>query len=242
MAITRRSNVGFSDSGITADGNNATINKSSDAVDGDLMFALVAVGDHAADLTVTPSEGWASVLALPNPAGTGSAGLFVFAKVASSEPASYSFVLGGAAIPSDWTSLCAAYVGSGLTYYIGSTLADEVGPTLVSDSITSLRVNDVVLSTYGQDQTVSDGSYAASSPGALALVSQRWSEALGSNIGLALFEEVRAAPGSGAHTVTQNTGGDNTRGAPTAIWALTESPPSPADAPSFALLGRGAGW
>jgi RHS repeat-associated protein len=112
--------------------------------------------------------------------------------------------------------------------YGAATLQDTTGPSLTSASITTTAASDVVLSGYVQDQTGSNGSYAASAPTGLSLLNQQWGS---DQIGTSIFEEVRATAGSGDHTATQNTGGAPSRGAATAILAL--------QAPSGALLRRG---
>lgn len=117
------------------------------------------------------------------------------------------------------------------TVYGAAVSEDTLGPSLASSAITTTAPADVVLSGFVQDNTVSNGSYAASAPSGLSLVSQQWTAV--ANLGLGVFEETRAAAAAGAHTVTQSTGGDNSRGAATGTLAV--------HAPSGPLLRHGLG-
>lgn len=217
MALTRRTNIGVNES--VAATETVIVNRPTDSLEGDLLVAVVGSSAEDPTLTCIPLDsGWGQLLAAPNEVvGLGS--VFVFTKIATaSETASYSFTLNGLG-DANWSTICVAYEATlGVSAYIGSTGSDATGSTQTSSSITTQFNNDVVLSAFAQDQTVSDGAWAASSPGGLALLSEVWGS---SNTGLGLFAEVRAAAGAGAHTVTQTTGGDNTRGSIFGIWALT---------------------
>lgn len=220
MAISQRANVGKQYNSTTS---SMTVNKPTDAVSGDYLIAAIGVADAASDTAVTPPAGWNLILQEPNSTVGGGQGLFVFYKIAgSSEPASYTFTLSGSVAPANSGTICASYYGaSALTVNAGTTSSDTTGPSLVSASITTDSTNQLVITAWAQNQTGSAGSYAASSPGGLTIVDQQWDA--DDFIGVALFKEARAAAAGGAHTVTQNTGGDNTRGAVSAIFALEET-------------------
>lgn len=212
----------------TSSGNSTTIvaNKPPHLLDGDVWEVWIGLPDQGGVVIDTPA-GWVAQGTVDSltPGGQFLACFTKDITDAAGESSTQSFTKSTSGTAADdqyeVTSVAVGDVGAGtgtVEAYDFAGLEDTAGSTQTTSSLTTGADGDVVLSAFVQDQTGSDGAWAASSPSGLRELSEEWTTS--GNMGLAVYAEIRATAGSGTHSATQTTGGDNTRGSATGIIAF----------------------
>ena len=213
MAIALRSDVPQTD----GSGGSFSINAPDDLQEGDRLFIVVA--EHSFGDTIAVTTGVWETISHFDASDTGQMQA-VFTKIAGAdEPSSYTVTdSDSGAFVNIFSFAAYSTAGGTVEYYNEDFGTDTAGPTLVTDSITTVNPWDLVVSCWSQDQSAA-GDYVASSPAALVELADDWEA--GNQVGNGIFTEYRVAAGSGDHTVTQN-GGTSSRSACWTIFALHE--------------------
>ena len=222
MTAVQRSGVGEANG---ASATALTVTKPAAAADGDIIVAAIFHDSDGLGITISPPDGsWTEWFDLDSPTPGGQV-LYVASKIASGEPASWTFTASSAVV--FYVSAALAFfddAGGSVSAY-GGTAAEDTAPPLLTPSLTTTAPNDYVVSFYAQNNTVSDGNYGAAHPQNLVELYETWLTA--TNLGCGVFGELRERASAAAHTVTQYTGGAPTRGGATGLLALHASGVTP---------------
>lgn len=216
--VTRRGGAGNTDGGSASA--SVVVNVPTN-VAGDLLLVAIVVADQTAGLNIPAPAGFTlegSRLSTLD----GGQSIFIFSKISSgSEPATWTFTIGGGTPASfQWNNYAASYydVGTGATLALRNlTLADvpKVGGVYTSPTVTPTIDNAIVVSVFGVDEATAPPYSLAPTAPAVEIYDAMET---GTNLVMGYYEEKQSTAAAATHVVTP-TGG---RGGVVAIGVIKD--------------------